>query len=269
MQRRGPRQKSKIANPHAGSRLIMGKNCLREVLHHAPKRILQVFTSAKRDPLLDALKQHDIPIKTYATHDLSAFVQSESHQSFVAAVRELPTVELSAFLEHDRDRSLVLMCDSINDPQNFGALLRAAECFGVDAVVWSKNRGVDLTPSVSKASVGASELVPLIKVSNLAETVSRFQEAGYTAVVAESQPEAQNLDSFDFPARTLLIVGSEGKGVQPLISKRADTLVKITMQGQISSLNVSQATAILLCKAMGSGMHFGHSSEGQACPPGE
>ena len=138
------------------------------------------------------------------------------------------------------------MLDSIFDPQNFGSLLRSAECFGVDGVIWSKNRGCELTPVVSKASVGASELLPLLCVSNLAETMRKFKKNGFWIVTAEIGEEAKSLDSFDFPEKTLLIMGSEGKGVQKLLSKEADSKVYLPMYGQIDSLNVSQAASVLL-----------------------
>ncbi|MCP5504641.1 MAG: 23S rRNA (guanosine(2251)-2'-O)-methyltransferase RlmB [Chlamydiales bacterium] len=144
------------------------------------------------------------------------------------------------------EKSLVLMCDAIQDPQNFGSILRAAECFGVDAVIYSTNRNVALTPVVSKASVGASEIVPLIPVSNLVDTLKKFQDAGYFSVATEISDKAEALDSFVFPEQTLLMIGAEGPGIQPLLSKKSDFHLYIPMKGSIDSLNVSQATAVLL-----------------------
>ncbi|NGX57805.1 MAG: 23S rRNA (guanosine-2'-O-)-methyltransferase RlmB, partial [Chlamydiae bacterium] len=220
----------------------MGKNCVQEVLKTAPERIEKIITAQPAPHL----KKYDIPIEVKPKEALSKLVQSESHQGILAYVKEKSHLNLKEFLSRDLDKSLVIMLDSIFDPQNLGAILRAAECFGVNAVVWSKNRGVDITPVVSKVSVGATELVDTMKVSNLAETVKRFQDKGYYAVTAEVGEGAESLYDFEFPSHTLLILGSEGKGVQPLISKRADFKVYIPMHGQIDSLNVSQATAVFL-----------------------
>ncbi len=222
--------------------LIMGKNCVREVLKAAPERIQKILL-AKKD--LEFSKA-GIPIKILSKDELSDLAGSESHQGVAAYLKEKPKLDLKAFLSKEKESSLVLLLDSIFDPQNFGAILRAAECFGAGAVVWSKNRGADITPVVTKASVGASELVDLIKVSNLAETVKQFQKHGYWAVTAEIGPAAENLYKFQFPSHTLLIMGSEGKGVQPLISKYSDHKVYIPMFGQIDSLNVSQAASVIL-----------------------
>ncbi|CCB92230.1 23S rRNA (guanosine-2'-O-)-methyltransferase RlmB [Waddlia chondrophila 2032/99] len=224
---------------------IMGKNCIETILDHSPERIIEFFTAKKdSDPLLEKVRSKGIKIKLASKQKLFDLVNSDSHQSYVALVKAVDSPDLKQFLRENH--RLVLMLDNINDPQNLGAILRAAECFGVDAVIWSKNRGCSLTPSAAKAGVGASELVPTIVVSNLAETVKKFQKSGYFAVTAEISDRASPLNAFQFPEKTLLIMGSEGKGIQPLISKLADEQVYIPMSGKIDSLNVSQATAVLL-----------------------
>jgi 23S rRNA (guanosine2251-2'-O)-methyltransferase len=224
---------------------IMGKNCVETVIDKFPERVLAFLTAKKdADPLLDKAQQKGIKIKRAGKQQLFDLVNSDSHQSYVVQVKSPPQPDLKEFLKEDH--RLVLMLDSINDPQNLGALLRACECFGADAVIWSKNRGCSLTPTATKASVGASEIVPIFVVSNLAETVKKFQKEGYFAVTAEISSTAVPLNSYRFPEKTLLIMGSEGKGVQPLISKLTDDKVYIPMQGTIDSLNVSQATAVLL-----------------------
>ncbi len=224
---------------------IMGKNCVQMVIDHSPERIITLFTSKKeRDSLLDLAEKNHVKIKRVKKNQLNDLVQSESHQSYVAQIKSKPQPSLKEFLQEEHQ--LVLMLDAINDPQNLGTLLRAAECFGVEAVIWSKNRGCSLTPVVTKASVGASEMVSMLVVSNLADTVKRFQKEGFTAITAEISDDAHSIDSFSFPEKTLLIMGSEGKGVQPLISKLADEKVYIPMEGAVDSLNVSQATAVFL-----------------------
>jgi len=227
---------------------IMGKNCIGEVLKSSPTRILEVFTSQKPggDTLYQELEKKAIPIRETSKKKLSQMVDSESHQSYVAKVRERSFVNVKDFLQKPKEKSLVLMLDSIFDPQNFGAILRAAECFGADLVIYSKNRGADITPVVAKASVGASELVPICRVSNLAETMKAFQNEGYFALTADVGEKSQSLYETNFPEKTLLIVGSEGKGVQPILLKKCDLLVSNPIMGKIDSLNVSQATAVFL-----------------------
>lgn len=227
--------------------LIMGRNCLFEVLKASPERLIEVYTSQKSgDALYDALIKEGIRLIDTPKKKLNHMVDSESHQSYVAKVKPRPLIEVKDFLREEKDPSLVLMLDSIFDPQNLGAILRAAVCFGVDLVIYSKNRGADITPTVSKTSAGATELIPISKVSNLAETQKAFQKADYFAIGAEISDKSLSLYDFQFPEKTLLIMGSEGKGIQPLLSKKCDGHIYIPMLGNIDSLNVSQATAVLL-----------------------
>lgn len=224
----------------------MGKNCIEEVLKKNPRQIKALFTSKREDPLLQKLKDHNIPIHFVPKLHLNALVQSQSHQSFVAKTKPRRYRCLPTFLQKSRDRTLLLLCDSVEDPQNFGAILRAAECFGIDGVIWSKNRNVEITPVVSKVSVGASELVDLFPISNAVETTKKIEKAGYSIITAERISGAASLFSFSFPQRTLLIIGSEEKGIRPLLRKQAQYRVEIPLYGQIDSLNVAQATSIFL-----------------------
>lgn len=227
-------------------RTIMGKNAIRELLRASPGRLVEVYTSQLEDELAEELRRHNIPVKKRSKHELTECVDSDSHQSFVASVKERAQPTIKEFLEKPCDSSLVLMLDSICDPQNLGAIFRAAECFGVDLVVFSKNRGADITPTVAKVSSGASELVDIAKVSNLAETLKPFQDAGYWVVCTDVGEGAESVYDFKFPEKTVLILGSEGEGVRELLKKRSDHRVYIPMRGNIDSLNVSQATAVML-----------------------
>ncbi len=224
----------------------MGKHALEEVLKKNPERFVEAYTYKQEDPLTQMLKRGGVKVQEMPKQKLASLVQSDSHQGFVAKVHERECLTPKEFLKTAPEKSLVLMCDAIQDPQNFGAILRAAECFGVDALIYSTNRNVALTPAVSKASVGASELVPLIPVSNLADTLKKFQDGGYFSVATEISDKAHPLDTFEFPEQTLLIIGAEGPGIQPLLSKKSDFHLYIPMKGSIDSLNVSQATATIL-----------------------
>lgn len=236
--------------------LVMGIHAIKEILTHAPDRLLRLFAEQLKDKgrkseLIDLCSKKNIPISYTSFDALTQMAGSDSHQSFVAHIKPRDLVVLKEFLKEteNKPKSLVLMLDQIFDPQNFGALLRCAECFGVDAVVFSKNRGAEITPVTSKSSCGASEILPLIRVSNLAETMSQFQNAGFEAVTTLLDETSQSLFDFRFNDKTLLVVGSEGEGVQMLIRKKADRSIYIPMQGHIESLNVAQATAVLLYAA--------------------
>lgn len=235
---------------HSPFRYIMGRNCIREVLKKSPERLVSVYTTpqCRSDSLYKELKKASILIKEESKQDLSQRVDSDSHQSYVATVKERHTPTLKEFIKKVEERSsaFVLLLDSIYDPQNLGAILRAAECFGVDLVIFSKNRGTDLTPTVAKTSVGATELVPILKVSNLVDAATTLKKAGFWLSAAEAREDSQDLNTFIFEEKSALVLGSEGKGIQPLLSKTCDFHLQIPMFGEIDSLNVSQATAVFL-----------------------
>jgi rRNA methylase, putative, group 3 len=235
--------------------MVMGLHTLRELLSHAPERLLKVYTvkpaGDRKSDILTDCQAHRIPIVFTSLADLTKMAGSDSHQSFVAHIRGRKFWDLKEFFTkiEEKDHSIILMVDQIFDPQNFGALIRCAECLGADAIIWSKNRGADLTATAAKSSCGASELLPLLRVSNLAETAEAFKKEGFEVVSSLLDSRAESLNTFRFAPRTLLIVGSEGEGIQPLLQKKSDHLVYIPMAGKIESLNVAQAAAILLHSA--------------------
>lgn len=238
--------------------LIMGLHAVEEVLLMAPERLIQVYTTAgegadkRKQEVLNECAKKRVPVQKVPFDLLTKMAGSDSHQSFAAHVKGRRYFDVPEFLleMENREKVFVLALSLIFDPQNFGAILRAAECFGVDGVAWSKNRGCDLTPLVTKASSGASELMRLIRISNLADGVDKWQKAGYEVVATVADANAAALSEFAFAPKTVLIMGSEGEGIQPLLIEKADKFLTIPMKGKIKSLNVSQASAVILFTAM-------------------
>jgi 23S rRNA (guanosine2251-2'-O)-methyltransferase len=234
----------------------MGRNCLQELLKHDPKRIREVFLTDSREgvaagrmsAIRESLEEAGVVIREKSRAELDQMVQSDSHQGVVARVTPRAHLSFDQLIDMARqdDPIKIVAIDGVLDPQNIGAILRAAECFGVDAVIWSKNRAAPLGPVVSKVSVGASELVPLCPVPNLHRAIEALKEVGVWSIGAVVAPDAASLDSFDAPKKWVLVMGSEGEGIQRLIEERLDFRVYISMFGSISSLNVSQATAVFL-----------------------
>lgn len=230
-------------------RWIIGIHALEECLKKNPKKILEVISieSFRKKPIYERLQKAKIPVKHKVKQALTSIVKTDSHQGVIAKVIAKPYLDSKGLLRKtsQKEKSLILVLDRIFDPQNLGAILRVSECFQIDGVVISKHRGADITPIVSKASTGATELLDICMVSNLANFTANAKKMGYQSLVADDRA-SHNLFSFIFPKHTLLIMGSEGKGVQPLLKKQADQTIFIPMFGQISSLNVSQATSVFL-----------------------
>ncbi|MEN9845517.1 MAG: putative rRNA (guanosine-2-O-)-methyltransferase [Pseudomonadota bacterium] len=237
----------------------MGRHCLEEVIRRAPGRLLEVYLSESRDEgrsrsggrradISEQLRALRVPVREVSRRDLESIVNSDSHQGVVARVAPRSYLSFDDLLESVREAGTIsiLALDGVLDPQNFGAILRAAECFGIDAVLWSKNRGAPIGPVVSKVSVGASEIVPLCLVSNLHRALEQLKDSGAWLAGTMISPDATSLDTFEFPEKSVIVMGSEGEGIHQLIEKSLDFKVHLTMAGAIDSLNVSQATAVFL-----------------------
>lgn len=183
---------------------IIGKNCIQEVLDYSPERIISVTTSHRLDdPLIKKILASKISVKEVGNKKLDDMVESTSHQGYVASVTRKAPFYLEEVISKSENKknSMIVILDSIFDPQNVGAILRSCECFGVDAVIISKNKGCSITPVVSKTSVGATEIVPICEVSNLTTTVEKLQKVGYWAVSAELNEKSVSLNTFEYPKK--------------------------------------------------------------------
>lgn len=231
--------------------VVPGRNGVRELLRSAPGRIAEILTTSDPKELFRTLAIEKggtaTPIRKVPSSQLDTLCHGVGHQGVAAILHERTYQSLSEFFESlAGGPGLVLALDNVFDPHNFGAILRAAECFGVSAVVWSKNRGCSITPAVCKVSSGASELVPLIPISNLAQTLDVFRRNDFWIACAEDHERAQLLSDYECPDRLLLILGSEGEGISRLVREKADISLVVPMHGEIDSLNVSQAASVLL-----------------------
>ena len=142
-------------------------------------------------------------------------------------------------------KSVVLILDSIEDPQNLGSLIRTAEACGVQGVILPKDRAAGITPAVVKASAGAVAHLPVVRVTNLASTLEELKKEGFWIVGADSRAE-KSLYGMKFDMNVGLVIGSEGKGIRPLLLKKCDYTLSIPMRGKVSSLNAAMAGAVIL-----------------------
>lgn len=143
-----------------------------------------------------------------------------------------------------KENSIILLLDGITDPQNLGSVIRSAEVFGADGLVIPKAGTATVTAAVWKASAGAVEYIPLAQ-ANLAEVSRRLKDNGFWLVGAESKTDLE-ITGFDWPKKTALAIGSEGRGLSRIVTDACDYLVKIPMFGKIASLNAGVSAGILL-----------------------
>ena len=229
---------------------MAGRRPLEELLKLAPERIEYAYFGDDLDQrgqeLQRAVRLLDVKVETRSGRDLNSLAQLVAHQGVVAIVRDREERDLRDFLKVERSESLVVALDGVEDPHNLGAVMRAAECFGAEAIMWSRNRGCPVTATVAKSSAGASEVLEQLQPANLADALRRFREAGYWCVGAALGERSQPLDNFEWPEKCVLVLGAEGSGLRNLTLELCDFLVQIPMRGRIGSLNVSQAASALL-----------------------
>ncbi len=176
--------------------------------------------------------------------ELDELSREANHQGVVFSVSRSPDISLEELLR--KNTSLILVLDEVVDPHNLGALLRAAEVAGAGGVIITERRSAPLSPAARRTSAGASELLPLVRVTNLRRTLDALKEKGFWTVGTSLEDRSQDFYEFSFPEKTALVLGSEGSGLRALTAKECDFLVKIPMKGKIDSLNVSQAGAVCL-----------------------
>ncbi len=222
--------------------LIHGKNPVHEALSSG-RRVYEVFTSLKQDKAIDLATKQGVKVTRL---DKRAMGQrfGEHHQGIGANVEDYKMHPLEPFLDSG-DKKLFLMLDSITDPHNLGAIIRSAEAFGVTGVILPKDRSASINATVVKVSAGAIEHVKLIGVTNLHRTMLEMKKKNVWVIGLDLATE-NTFDDIYADTDLCLVLGSEGKGMRPLIRKTCDTLVKIPMTGQVNSLNVSVSAGVAL-----------------------
>ncbi len=254
-------ESNRPSKPEGGFRLpseniITGRRALEELLRVQPERVLKVFLRVGvelSNEIRELLSAHpSIPTEEIESQQFHALPHADKAQGVMAHVRPLE-VDLKAVLDQSlspQGNGVIVVCDQITDPHNLGAVLRAAEASGADAVLATVDRSSPLTPVVRKASAGASELLPLVFVQNLQRTLEMLRDSGYWIYGAALDDASVSVFSVEFSRPFVLVVGSEGAGLRPLTKKLCHQLLKIPMPGRINSLNVSQATSVLLYEAL-------------------
>ncbi len=231
---------------------VEGRNALLNALRQNAVRevfIQQSSHGGVLDEIRALARSQSVPVRELDKRELDKRAQLESHQGVIGILNAFPYAELTPFLTMANDKPLLLMLDHLQDPHNFGAIIRTAEAAGVAGIIIPKDRAVPVTETVLKVSTGAALMVPIIKVTNLSQTMDLLQKAGYWIGITDADAP-QEIYEADLRDATVLIIGSEGKGVSRNLAKKADFALRIPMAGNISSLNASVAAAIVIYEAV-------------------
>ena len=236
---------------------VYGLHAVKGLLENPGRKIESIFLSRDRSDekfkqIEGMARSQSIRLERLSNSELNQRFRDVTHQGVVALVQPLPDLgeaDLASLLAESKKPCLILILDGVTDPHNLGACLRTADAVGVDFVVIPKDKNATITPVVSKVACGAAEIIPVVRVINLARTIEALQQEGVWIYGAAGEA-TQTLYQVDCTGNIAIVMGSEGDGLRRLTRDRCDGLFSLPMQGSVESLNVSVATGVALYEVL-------------------
>ncbi|HHF3124370.1 TPA: 23S rRNA (guanosine(2251)-2'-O)-methyltransferase RlmB [Vibrio diabolicus] len=236
---------------------IYGIHAVKAVLEREPERFIEAYVLKGRQddrlmPILNDLQVCGVSIQQMTRKTLDDKARGANHQGIIARVKpakQLNENDIDDILLAQHESPLLLVLDGVTDPHNLGACLRNADAAGAAAIIVPKDRSAPMNATVSKVACGAAEVVPLIRVTNLARTMRTLQEKGIWFVGTAGEA-THDIYQAKLTGPLAIVMGAEGDGMRRLTRETCDDLIKIPMAGSVSSLNVSVASGICLFEAV-------------------
>lgn len=234
----------------ASDEFVFGMHATLEAIQQGRGNKLFIQDSLKGEKvqqLKDLATAQHLPIKWVPKAKLDSLSNQAVHQGVVLTITPYEYLSLAQLLDQTKENPFFLILDSLEDPHNFGSILRTADATGVDGVIIPKHRAVGITPIVVKTSTGAVEHVPIARVTNLQQTISQLKEQGFWIFGTDMQ--GVNYREWNASGSVALIIGNEGKGMATGLKKEVDQMLTIPMTGHVQSLNASVAASLLMYEA--------------------
>lgn len=231
---------------------IWGRHSIAEALESSRARVVEIWIADHREAELEKIaakvRQKQGKVQQISREALTKRINTDKHQNVAARVVLDTYSGVNEWLDHQASNAtlILLVLDGIEDPQNFGAILRSAHFFGVNAVLFAKDRAASVTGSVAKASAGALFSIPLLRVTNISRELEVAAEVGFWRIGLDAEAETVLADVDTNVPKLLLAVGGEGEGLRRLTAKNCDQLVRLTRKAGRDSLNASVAAAVAL-----------------------
>lgn len=228
--------------------LVYGRNVVSEILNSKTK-IYKVFLDNNFNDQEILRKIDKLNLKKFHVdkNKIDKMCSNSANQGIALDIEEFEYLTIESIVK-DENANFVVMLDSLEDPHNFGAIIRTCECAGVDYIIIPKNRSVSVNSTVYKTSSGALNNVKIVEVVNLANTIRKLQDLGYWVYGAEAN--GVDYRSVKYDGKTCLVVGSEGHGLKQIVANTCDQIISLPMKGKINSLNASVAGGILIYEMM-------------------
>ena len=242
--------------PPAGSaevEILVGPHVILEAMRGGRRSVRRVWLArAERGGISEAIqglaRERGVPVEVRPRADLDRRVKGIPHQGVLAEVGPFPYVDAEDIVSMARrpgETAFLVVLDGIQDPQNLGAILRTAEAAGADGLILPRDRATGVTPVAVRASAGATEHLPVARVTNLAAFLEWVKGQGLWVVGADPSGESV-LYTADLKEPLALVIGAEGRGLRPLVRSRCDIHVRIPLAGRVASLNASCAAAVCI-----------------------
>ena len=225
---------------------VYGINTSRNALmHNQTIKNIYLLNGFKNPQIYKLIKEKNFNFTYLNAKQMEDLVGKNNHQGVIVEVNDYSYYELDDLLKELENVKYpcIAILDGIEDPHNFGAILRSGDAFGIDGYIIASNRQVGLTNTVAHVSTGAIEYSKVCKVTNLNQAINKLKENGYWIVASDGSAK-MNYRDIDYKMKTGIIIGSEGKGIGPLLLKNSDYVTKIDMVGHVNSLNASVAAAL-------------------------
>ncbi len=230
---------------------IYGKNSVFEALKSEKRNINRIILSkgihsdTKINEIISMAKKSKI-IFQFVPKEKFYDYKEFNHQGVIAFIAPLEYVQLNDFLAKKRENAKILVLDNIQDPHNFGAIVRTSVCAGFDAILISQRKNVLITSAVEKSSAGAINHIPIIAVNSLSSAIEKLKKNDYWIIASDAKGKDNYFDVDYTNMNVAVVLGGEGAGVSKTILKMSDFTVKIPMMNDFNSLNVSNAAAVII-----------------------
>ncbi len=229
---------------------IYGAHSVKSALESGSVKIQKVFLDSSKkkslDLFIESARARGVPYEFVPRKELDKKSGRKNHQGVGATIEPAQSADLDDLLKTESGmQRTALILDGVSDPQNLGAILRSAGAFGADFIVVPKDRSARITPTVSRIASGAAQYVPVAQVVNLSRAIQKLKDAGFWIYALEADGESF-LHEADLSGQVAFILGSEGKGLRPLVRQNADAVCRLPASGSVSSLNVATAAACAL-----------------------